>query len=168
MACLTDAWALRDAIPCAAPGWRWALVDAVRLHLQLTCEAGYLKLCGDGRYAFMPFLDDNLTRSALSTGSAAARRERSQSILEREPMIDTVTCFVVLPFTRDEGGDLVPLEPTECRIPHGAIRQAAIMAEAKGGAVCFSRTGDPASGDFADAVVVGRYGDVPDDLTELA
>jgi hypothetical protein len=32
------------------------------------------------------------------------------------------------------------------------------------GAVAFSRTGDPATGDFSDAKVIRKFGDVPDDL----
>jgi len=35
------------------------------------------------------------------------------------------------------------------------------------GAVAFSRTGDPASGDFPDATVLRKFGDVPDDLSAL-
>jgi hypothetical protein len=32
------------------------------------------------------------------------------------------------------------------------------------GAVAFSKTGDPQLGEWADAIILGRYGDVPDDL----
>jgi hypothetical protein len=35
------------------------------------------------------------------------------------------------------------------------------------GAVAFSRTGDPATGDFSDAKVITKFGDVPDDLSGL-
>jgi hypothetical protein len=35
------------------------------------------------------------------------------------------------------------------------------------GAVAFSRTGDPATGDFHDATVLRKFGDVPDDLSAL-
>jgi hypothetical protein len=35
------------------------------------------------------------------------------------------------------------------------------------GAVAFSRTGDPATGDFGDATVIRNFGDVPDDLSAL-
>jgi hypothetical protein len=31
------------------------------------------------------------------------------------------------------------------------------------GAVAFSRTGDPATGDFSNAKVIRKFGDVPDD-----
>jgi hypothetical protein len=35
------------------------------------------------------------------------------------------------------------------------------------GAVAFSRSGDPATGDFWDATVIRKFGEVPDDLTAL-
>jgi hypothetical protein len=35
------------------------------------------------------------------------------------------------------------------------------------GAVAFSRTGDPATGDFSDAKVIKKFGNVPDDLSAL-
>jgi len=35
------------------------------------------------------------------------------------------------------------------------------------GAVAFSRTGDPATGDFGDAIVIKKFGDVPEDLSTL-
>lgn len=43
------------------------------------------------------------------------------------------------------------------------------MARTEGhiGAVAFSRTGDPGSGEFADAVLLKAFGDVPSDLSSL-
>ena len=38
------------------------------------------------------------------------------------------------------------------------------MGVADRGAVAFSKTGDPQLGEWEDAVVLGRYGDVPDDI----
>ena len=35
------------------------------------------------------------------------------------------------------------------------------------GAVAFSRADDPATGDFHDATVLRKFGDVPDDLSAL-
>jgi hypothetical protein len=37
------------------------------------------------------------------------------------------------------------------------------MASSKAGAIAFSRTGDPSTGEFADAVILARYGDVPEE-----
>jgi hypothetical protein len=36
------------------------------------------------------------------------------------------------------------------------------------GAVAFSKTGDPQLGEWADAIILRRYGDVPDDLPPYA
>jgi hypothetical protein len=35
------------------------------------------------------------------------------------------------------------------------------------GALAFSRTGNPATGDFGEAQVIRKFGDVPDDLAAL-
>lgn len=35
------------------------------------------------------------------------------------------------------------------------------------GAVAFSRSGDPATGEFGDATVIRKFGDVPEDLSTL-
>ena len=50
-----------------------------------------------------------------------------------------------------------------------AVMGAEALARKGGhvGAVAFSRTGDPATGDFYDATVLRKFGDVPDDLTAL-
>ena len=50
-----------------------------------------------------------------------------------------------------------------------AIRRAEGMSRdpANAGAVAFKRTGDPNVGEFSDAVVLKRFGDVPEDLSEL-
>ena len=42
-----------------------------------------------------------------------------------------------------------------------AVREARRMATTSAGAVAFSRTGDPATGDFEEAVVIERFGEVP-------
>jgi hypothetical protein len=60
-------------------------------------------------------------------------------------------------------------EPTECFNPNAAVMHAEALARKEGhvGAVAFSRTGDPATGDFSDAKVIRKFGDVPDDLSTL-
>jgi hypothetical protein len=35
------------------------------------------------------------------------------------------------------------------------------------GAVAFGRSGDPATGDFGDAKLIRKFGDVPEDLSAL-
>lgn len=76
----------------------------------------------------------------------------------------SVTYYAVLPFVRDEDGNLCPDEAVECQSPAGAASRARALAVTKAGAVAFSRTGDPDIGDFSDAVIIVRVGDVPSDL----
>jgi hypothetical protein len=79
-----------------------------------------------------------------------------------------VTYYVALPFvTTDEG--IAAGEPTECFNPIAVVMRAEALSRKEGhvGAVAFSRTGDPATGDFNDAKVLKKFGDVPDDLSGL-
>ncbi|HMF69492.1 MAG TPA: hypothetical protein VK602_18000 [Phyllobacterium sp.] len=52
------------------------------------------------------------------------------------------------------------------RLSHGQVAPAS-RKEGDIGAVAFSRTGDPATGDFSDAKVIRKFGNVPDDLNAL-
>lgn len=72
-----------------------------------------------------------------------------------------VTYFVAMPFDRNDEGELVPGEAQERQSAISAEREAARMATTAAGAVAFSRTGDPSTGEFADAVVLKQFGDVP-------
>ena len=76
----------------------------------------------------------------------------------------SVTYYAVLPFVRDEDGNLCPDEAVECQSLAGAASRARALAVTKAGAVAFSRTGDPDIGDFSDAVIIATVGDVPPDL----
>jgi hypothetical protein len=60
-------------------------------------------------------------------------------------------------------------EPIEWLSPAAAIERAQGLWKVLGhtGAVAFSRTGHPATGDFRDATVLRKFGDVPDDLSGL-
>ena len=72
----------------------------------------------------------------------------------------SVTYHVVVRFDRNDEGDLVAGEAKEA--PNGDIarRRAQALAAQHAGAISFSRTGDPDSGEFADAVVTGEFGRV--------
>jgi hypothetical protein len=72
-----------------------------------------------------------------------------------------VTYYVALPFTLSEDGDLIAGEAKECQSAHGAVREARRLALTSAGAVAFSRTGDPSTGEFSDAVVIESFGSVP-------
>ena len=76
----------------------------------------------------------------------------------------TMTYYVALAFKKDqdENGDIVACDPREARSAEQAIRMAATLAVEEGhcGAIAFSRTGDPALGDFEDAVILKTVGEV--------
>jgi hypothetical protein len=79
-----------------------------------------------------------------------------------------VTYFVALPFVATDDG-IAAGEPTECFNPSAVVMRAEALSRKEGyvGANAFSRTGDPATGDFSDAKVSKKFGDVPDDLSTL-
>ena len=71
-----------------------------------------------------------------------------------------------MPFDRNEEGDLVAGEAQDRQSAGAAESAARRMAETAAGAVAFSRTGDPATGEFEDAGRTPGCGQVPtlDDL----
>jgi len=75
-----------------------------------------------------------------------------------------VTYFAVLPFSRTTEGDFLAEAAIEMRSAAQAKATALLMEGEGKGAVAFSKTGDAQLGEWSDAVVLGRYGDVPDDL----
>jgi hypothetical protein len=70
----------------------------------------------------------------------------------------------MLPFSRTEDGDFLAMAAIEVRSAVEARAIAARMEDPARGAVAFSKTGDPQLSEWKDAVILGRYGDVPDDL----
>lgn len=79
-----------------------------------------------------------------------------------------VTYYVALPFVWSEDGELVAGEAQERQTATAAIRAAQALANTAAGAVAFSRTGDPSTGDFSDAEIIRTFGTVPDADTLLA
>ena len=79
-----------------------------------------------------------------------------------------VTYFVALPFIAADDG-IAPGEAVECFSPTAAVMRAEALSRKSGnvGAVAFSRTGDPTIGEFGDAKVIRKFGEVPDDLSSL-
>jgi hypothetical protein len=75
-----------------------------------------------------------------------------------------VTYYAVLPFSRTEDGDFLAEAAIEVRSSSQARSTASRMEGEGKGAVAFSKTGDPQLGEWEDAIILGRYGDVPDDL----
>jgi hypothetical protein len=62
-----------------------------------------------------------------------------------------VTYYVALPFVASDDG-VAASEPTECFNPAPVVMRAEAL---------------PATGDFSDAKVIRKFGDVPDDLSAL-
>jgi hypothetical protein len=79
-----------------------------------------------------------------------------------------VTYYVALPFVATDDG-IAPGEPMECFNPVAVVMRAEALSRKAGhvGAVAFSRTDDPATGDFNDAQVIRKFGHVPDNLSRL-
>jgi hypothetical protein len=79
-----------------------------------------------------------------------------------------ITFDVALPFVATDDG-IVAGEPVGCISFPAVLTRAEALSCKEGhvGAVAFSRTGDPATGDFGDVQVIRKFGDVPDDLTML-
>ena len=78
-----------------------------------------------------------------------------------------LTYFVAIPFIPDAEGNVSPGEAVECPGATAAMRRAMSMAEKHGGAIAFQRSGEPDVGEFKDAVILGKFGKTPDDLSEL-
>jgi hypothetical protein len=80
-----------------------------------------------------------------------------------------VTYYVAMPFLQDDTGSPVAGAAEECQSSSGALRRAEALARGAGcvGAVAFSRTGDPMVGEFSDAQLLRKFGQVPDDLSGL-
>ena len=80
-----------------------------------------------------------------------------------------VTYYVALPFLEDDAGAPIAGAAEECQSSSAALRRAEIMSRSSGniGAVAFSRTGDPMMGEFNDARLLQKFGNVPEDLSGL-
>jgi hypothetical protein len=70
-----------------------------------------------------------------------------------------VTYYVALPFVA--AGGAAAGEAVECFNPNAAVMKAEALSRKPGivGAVAFSRSGDPATGDFGDAKVIRKFGE---------
>lgn len=69
-----------------------------------------------------------------------------------------ITYFVVQSFERGKKGGLVADQPVEAQGLEHAMRMAERLSRVKAGVVAFSRRGDPATGDYEDAVIMATYG----------
>jgi hypothetical protein len=80
-----------------------------------------------------------------------------------------VTYYVAMPFLQDEAGSPVAGAAEECQSSSAALRRAEVLSRTPGsiGAVAFRRSGDPMIGEFGDAELLRKFGNVSDDLSGL-
>ena len=80
-----------------------------------------------------------------------------------------ISYYVALPFAEDDDGSVIAGTAEEFQSASTAIRRAETLSRAVGsiGAVAFTRSVDPMTGDFKDAVVLKAFGNVPADLSAL-
>lgn len=80
----------------------------------------------------------------------------------------TMTYYVALSFVRSETG-IIPGHPQECPNEPTAIRRAEALSHnaANVGALAFKRSGDPNLGNYGDATILKKFGEVPAHLDEL-
>ncbi|WP_245431292.1 hypothetical protein [Rhodoplanes roseus] len=74
------------------------------------------------------------------------------------------TFYVVQGFTAGPRGRLSPVPAIEVPSAEAALRRAEKIASINGGAIAFSRAGDPGTDDFDDPVVLARFGQVPEEV----
>jgi hypothetical protein len=77
-----------------------------------------------------------------------------------------VTYYVAVPFDRNAEGELTAGEAAELPSAPAAERKARALALLHTGAVAFSWTGDPAIGEFHDATLLAKFGEI--DLNALS
>lgn len=80
----------------------------------------------------------------------------------------SVTYYVALPFVRSDDG-LAAGQAIECQSEAQALQRASAMLRdpTNTGAIAFKRSGDPMLGEFTDAIVLRKFGEVPEKLDDL-
>ena len=78
-----------------------------------------------------------------------------------------ITYFVVVPFQETENG-LVADQGIQCPSERSAIAQArGTVSKGAIGAIAFRRSGDPNIGEYGEAVLICKEGDLPDGVMEM-
>jgi hypothetical protein len=88
---------------------------------------------------------------------------------DRPPTSAIEGCVALAFMKSDDGGDIVACDPKEARNSEQAIRTASSLAKMEGhcGVIASSRTGDPALGDFDDAVILKTVGELDAGLLSI-
>lgn len=78
-----------------------------------------------------------------------------------------ITYFVVVPFQETENG-LVAEQGIQCPSERSAIAQArGSVSKGAIGAIAFKRSGDPNIGEYSEAVLICKEGDLPDGVMDM-
>lgn len=72
----------------------------------------------------------------------------------------SITYYVVVPFIKDDNGNIVPGEAQDAPNRDAARRRAQAALGKHIGAIAFQRTGDPDSGDFKEGEIIAEFGEV--------
>jgi len=83
---------------------------------------------------------------------------REEAAPSEEPV--AATYYVVVPFDRNADGYIVPGAAQETISAGAAQSRARTLANEHEGALAFSRRGDRVTGEFEDAVILARFGEV--------
>jgi hypothetical protein len=95
---------------------------------------------------------------ALSTGCARGRAISRASARTTE--MSEVTYYVALPFVAADDG-IAPEKPWSASTPNAAVMRAEALSR-KLGTSARSPSAGPATGDFGDAKLIRKFGNVPD------
>ncbi len=79
-----------------------------------------------------------------------------------------VTYFVVQSFSQGKKGRIVPDQAVQAQSEDHARRMALRLSETRAGAVAFSRSGDPTTGEYEDAIILASYGYMPEEEGHIA
>jgi hypothetical protein len=75
------------------------------------------------------------------------------------------TYFVVQSYHETSRGALAALPPIGAKDADHALRLVSLQKRVVSGVIAFSRRGDPETGDYEEAVVLARWGKVPEEDT---
>lgn len=78
-----------------------------------------------------------------------------------------VTFFVMIPFKRMKGG-IVAQAGVQCSSERSALSQArGAVSKGAVGAIAFKRSGDPGLGEYGEATLICKEGDLPDSVDDM-
>lgn len=79
-------------------------------------------------------------------------------------MAEPTTIHVVVAFTKteDDEGSIAAEPPQQMPTAGQATQRAKFLATSHAGAIAWSRTFDPSTGDYGDPIILVRVGTIPD------